>query len=77
MACTGVSASWCPHCGDCTCPRLDTGEPEVRVAEEPTIFRPWPKTYVVHNPSCPLHGTDSQHCAPDPRNLSLFPEDDA
>ena len=21
-ACTGVSASWCPRCGDCACPRF-------------------------------------------------------
>ena len=22
--CTGISAGWCPVCGDCTCPRDDT-----------------------------------------------------
>jgi len=26
VACTGISASWCPICGDCTCPRDDCGE---------------------------------------------------
>lgn len=26
VECTGVSASWCPVCGDCTCPRMSTGE---------------------------------------------------
>jgi hypothetical protein len=27
-ACTGVAASWCPRCGDCSCPHLATGERE-------------------------------------------------
>jgi hypothetical protein len=25
MACTGISASWCPECGDCTCPYDEFG----------------------------------------------------
>ena len=61
--CSGVAASWCPSCGDCTCPREDDGEPVVLTAEPATIERMWPKTYVVHNPSCPLHGTASTHGA--------------
>lgn len=36
--CTGVSAGWCPRCGDCTCPDRSHS-----------------------TPSCPLHGTQSQH----------------
>ncbi len=23
--CTGISAHWCPRCGDCECPRPDDG----------------------------------------------------
>lgn len=28
IACTGVSAFWCPIHGDCTCPRTEYGERE-------------------------------------------------
>jgi hypothetical protein len=34
-ACTGVSASWCPVHGDCSCPRLDTGEREEEAQDCP------------------------------------------
>ena len=27
--CTGVAAVWCPRCGDCSCPRLPSGEREL------------------------------------------------
>jgi hypothetical protein len=33
--CTGVSASWCPVHGDCSCPRLDTGEREEEAQDCP------------------------------------------
>lgn len=26
MSCTGLSAFWCPRCGDCSCERLPCGE---------------------------------------------------
>ena len=26
MRCTGLTAFWCPNCGDCTCPRTDDGD---------------------------------------------------
>lgn len=26
MNCTGVSASWCPNCGDCACERSNDGD---------------------------------------------------
>lgn len=26
-SCTGLTAIWCPACGDCTCERLRNGEP--------------------------------------------------
>lgn len=25
-SCTGAAASWCPNCGNCSCPTTDTGE---------------------------------------------------
>lgn len=27
MSCTGLTAAWCPNCGDCTCEKLPSGEP--------------------------------------------------
>lgn len=61
---SGIAASWCPICGDCTCPREEDGEPVVRTSERATIVCPWPATYVVHDSACPLHGKDSAaHCS--------------
>lgn len=51
--CSGVSASWCPIHGDCTCPKDEEGcpiEENVGTASE-----------VVHDPECPLHGEESDH----------------
>lgn len=50
-ACTGLAASWCPVCGDCTCPEpCAEGENEA------------PTTYLEDAPvSCPLHGSTSRH----------------
>ena len=43
--CSGVSTSWCPNCGDCSCPRNeDGGFPEGQ-----------------DDPNCPLHAPDSPH----------------
>lgn len=53
--CTGVSARWCPLCGDCTCPfdeRHGWGAgvfPSVDDEREP------------YDDECPLHGVASQH----------------
>ena len=27
LRCTGLTAIWCPICGDCTCAKLSSGEP--------------------------------------------------
>lgn len=43
--CSGISASWCARCGDCACPRLESGEPEGD----------------LNDPECPLHAPDSTH----------------
>ena len=61
--CSGVAASWCPSCGDCTCPRQDAGGPVVLTAGPAAIGRLGAKTYALHNPSCPHHGTASTHGA--------------
>ena len=43
--CTGIAASWCPNCGDCTCERPEDGG--------------WIPDLTEYN--CPLHGPDSIH----------------
>lgn len=45
--CTGLSASWCPRCGDCACPRDDEGE----------------LLGDMNDRGCPLHAPDSTHAA--------------
>lgn len=45
--CTGLSASWCPIHGDCSCPRRDDGEVEFSEGET----------------TCPLHALTSSHAA--------------
>ncbi len=49
-SCTGVSASWCPRCGSCTCTRLESGEVEQVLVDRngrhhPTerLFVKWPE----------------------------------
>lgn len=44
--CTGVTASWCPDHGNCTCPSDETGN------------RDW---IDLDDGSCPLHASDSPH----------------
>ena len=61
MKCTGIAARWCPNCGDCICPENEDGEPIVLISKAPFIFEFGPKSYVVHDPWCPLHGTESDH----------------
>ena len=45
-ACEGISASWCPVCGDCLCPEDEEegGYPDGR-----------------NDPTCPLHAPASPH----------------
>ena len=59
--CTGVSASWCPNCGDCTCPRDADGDFVTRTIEPATIWRLWPILEHVADKDCPLHGEKSKH----------------
>lgn len=42
---SGITASFCTRCGTCTCPQPNDGG--------------WP--FDLDDPSCPLHGTDSDH----------------
>lgn len=42
---TGIAASWCPICGNCTCPRWPDGE----------------RKEADGDPACPLHGMASLH----------------
>lgn len=48
--CTGLTASWCPRCGDCSCPRRDDGGP-VEVDR-------------LDDVGCPLHAEGSAHATP-------------
>jgi hypothetical protein len=48
VVCTGISATWCPNCGDCSCPRDENGS---RWDDE-------------DSPTCPLHGSHTMHCSP-------------
>lgn len=45
--CTGVTAKWCPRCGDCTCPPLREGGDPCEVT--------------LDDPRCPLHSPKSSH----------------
>jgi hypothetical protein len=54
-ACTGVSAMWCPRCGDCRCPVNEAGE---------TISAYDPDCYGKDSPDCPLHARGSRHAEP-------------
>ncbi|MCH9637806.1 MAG: hypothetical protein K0U16_07680 [Gammaproteobacteria bacterium] len=44
--CSGVSAGWCPNCGDCTCP------PDPETDDYPDG---------MNHPDCPLHSPESPH----------------
>ena len=52
VGCTGVSASWCPVCGDCACPVDDRGE---------HVSTLNPGDYGKDDPACPLHARSSKH----------------
>ena len=45
--CTGVTAQWCPRCGDCACPLLHEGNVE--------------GGRTLNDPKCPLHAPSSPH----------------
>lgn len=52
-SCTGLTASWCPFHGECSCPRNEAGEHVDRYTGEPAM----------DDPNCPLHSPDSSHGA--------------
>lgn len=49
--CTGISASWCPRCGDCQCPTNENGETISDDGEE----------FAKNSERCPLHAPWSTH----------------
>lgn len=54
--CTGITASWCPIHGDCTCPRHTEGAMENEVIDRK-----------AEDHQCPLHSSDSEHAeTPEP-----------
>lgn len=60
---TGLSASWCPICGDCICPRnpWDDTEPAIMDWGEPQWWSGRQPVCVVTHPECPLHAAASKH----------------
>ncbi len=71
-ACTGVSARWCPVCGDCTCPHDEDGSWVEEIVENDdtgqsvtviTLNGPGYGNRIqrVEDPDCPLHARDSPH----------------
>ena len=44
--CTGMTATWCPRCGDCSCPYIN-GQPE--------------QGRTLNDPTCQLHAPSSPH----------------
>lgn len=52
QACTGIAASWCPNCGNCTCDRY--------LEVQPGIGQGWGDIR-FEDPKCPLHGDGSLH----------------
>lgn len=65
--CTGIAASWCPICGDCSCPHNEDGEIIWHYERgEVSIhgfrgFSDTARTVVHYDPNCPIHGTESAH----------------
>lgn len=54
-ACTGLTATWCPTHGDCTCPELfDAVDEQGRGIGEP-------QGRDMNDERCPLHATASSH----------------
>lgn len=51
--CTGVAASWCHNCGECTCPRNADGD---WISDPEAIA-----TAYERRGECPLHGASSRH----------------
>lgn len=57
--CTGISARWCPRCGDCTCGPWPEDDPD---------------EWDIHHDGCPLHGLSSTHAGGeiDPRRAAAL-----
>jgi hypothetical protein len=60
MECSGISAGWCPNCGDCCCPVNSAGEPvdaeELRWLKDPDLC-----ALARNSWDCPLHSPASVH----------------
>jgi hypothetical protein len=56
--CTGVSASWCPIHGDCTCPRHTVKD------WDDADLHPELIASQGEDENCPLHGVLSNHAEP-------------
>lgn len=65
--CTGIAASWCPVCGECSCPLNDDNEIEWHFEAGVVSFAGHPawsetaRTVVHYDEVCPLHGSKSKH----------------
>lgn len=78
--CEGFAASWCPNCGDCTCPRFEDGPCSGEIVWEFVagyeLYRGlvyWSETahtLIHYDPACPLHAYGSAHAE---RELGLMP----
>lgn len=69
VVCTGISARWCPVCGDCSCrpvcwvcrERMPKAGPGFR-CDRCVVEIDWEDVDLPHDdPECPLHRDDSQH----------------
>jgi hypothetical protein len=47
--CTGISAAWCPHCGDCTCDR-ESGRLDDRDCPLHSVASPHPNVRATIDP---------------------------
>lgn len=56
MTCTGLTATWCPLHGDCTCPELYPSGPDGQGDRSQE-----PEGRTLSDPTCPLHGLTSDH----------------
>lgn len=50
VKCTGIAATWCPICGDCTCPERGHDVRDVGGRD-----------FSAGEGTCPLHRTDGRH----------------
>lgn len=58
IGCTGVTARWCPLCGDCTC-RTHDDALDAEVIDSYRIGMH--DVPILSDPSCPLHTPGSDH----------------